>query len=82
MVNGQAGPVRIKEDIINQVNSKYVPLLVDHLNHEDLFSANNITYKYKNITLNILNYAQNFTLSNDNTKGLEVFLAFGLQSSK
>lgn len=53
MLNNEAGSRKIKSDIIGQVNSLYGPLLKDHLNHEDLISSNNITYKYRNITLNI-----------------------------
>lgn len=81
MLNNQAGTRRIKADIINQVNTLYAPLLKQHLNHEDLISSNNITYKYRNISLDILNYAKDFYLSNGNTKGLEAFFIYGLQSS-
>jgi hypothetical protein len=44
-------------------------------------STNNITYKYNNITLQFDNFAKEFEISNDNTKGLEVFFIFGLDSS-
>lgn len=63
------------------MNTLYVPLLVNHLNHEDLISSNNITYQYRNITLNFGNFAKTFQLTNKQTKGLQVFLIFGLDSS-
>jgi hypothetical protein len=81
LVNGLAGPVRIKADIENQVNAKYVPLLTYHLNHEELINSNNITYKYRNVTLNFMNYAKDFGLTNGATKGLEAFMIFGLDGS-
>jgi hypothetical protein len=33
MINNQAGPRKVKSDIINQINSFYGPMLKDHLNH-------------------------------------------------
>lgn len=82
MLNNQAGPRRIKEEIVQQINSLYGGLLKQHLNHEELISTNNITYKYRNITLNIQNFAKEFYLSNGNTKGLEAFFIYGLPSNK
>ena len=82
MINNQAGTRKIKTEIANQINALYGPLLKDHLNHEELISANNITYKYRNITLNIQNLAKEFYMSNGNTKGLEAFFIYGLPSSK
>lgn len=81
MLNNEAGSRKIKSDIAGQINNLYGPLLKDHLNHEDLISSNNITYKYRNITLTFENYAKDFYMSNGNTKGLEAFFIFGLQSS-
>lgn len=82
MINNQAGGRRIKQEIINQINTYYGSLLKDHLNHEDLISTNNITYKYRNLTINIQNLAKEFYMSNGNTKGLEAFFIYGLPSSK
>jgi hypothetical protein len=81
MINNQAGPRKIKTDIVNQINALYGPALKQHLNHEELISTNNITYKYRNITLNLQNFAKEFYLSNGNTKGLESFFIYGLPSS-
>lgn len=81
MVNNQAGAVRIRDQTENQMNALFIPLLQQHLNHEDLISSNNITYKYNNITLQFSNFAKTFGLSNGATKGLSVFLLFGLESS-
>lgn len=63
------------------MNTLFVPLLETHLNHEQLISNNNITYQYRNITMNFANYAKEFGLSNGNTKGLEAFMLFGLENS-
>jgi hypothetical protein len=70
MLNNQAGTRKIKTDVGNQINALYGPLLKQHLNHEDLISTNNVTYKYRNITLNFETYAKDFYMSNGNTKGL------------
>jgi hypothetical protein len=63
------------------MNTLFVPLLENHLNHEQLISNSSFIYQYANITMNFSNYAKDFELSNDNTKGLEAFMIFGLESS-
>jgi hypothetical protein len=55
MINNQAGNRKIKESITSQINDLYGPLLKQHLNHEDLISSQNITYKYRNINLTFTN---------------------------
>jgi hypothetical protein len=70
LINNQAGNRKVKEETINQINNLYGPLLKQHLNHEDLISTNNITYTYKNININVENYAKEFYLSNGVSKGL------------
>lgn len=81
MLNNQAGNKKIREESITQINNLYVPLLKQHLNHEDLISTNNITYTYKNVNIIVENYAKEFYLANGVTKGLESFFLFGIQSS-
>jgi hypothetical protein len=63
-----------------RINQGFGPLLKEHLNHEQLVGSNNITYKYRNITLELFNYVKTMELSNGVTKGLEVSLLFGLES--
>lgn len=51
-------------------------LLKEHLNKEDIINTMNIKYNYKNIQLPFLNAIKNYTLSNNQVKGLEAFFFF------
>jgi len=53
-----------------------------HLNHEELLKNSSIVYKWNNITLNFTNVIRDFKMNNAQTKGLEVFLLFGLEAGK
>ena len=79
MVNNMAGNRRVKDQALIEINTKFVPFLNDMLNHEDLISNNNFTYKYNDYSINFNNYVKDFELSNDDTKGLEVHLLFGIE---
>jgi hypothetical protein len=80
MLNNQAGSRRVKDQALIEMNTKFGPLLTKMLNHEDLVSSTNITYKYGNLTFQLANYAKDFGLYNGQTKGLEVHLLFGLDN--
>ena len=81
MLNNQAGTKKVRDQVLSEINTRFEPLLDDHLNHENLIRSANISYNYNGIYLQINNYAKDFYLSNGETKGLEVFLIFGLNSS-
>ena len=60
MLNNQAGSRRIKDQAQMEMSTKFAPLLTTMLNHEDLINANNITYKWGDISFNMINLAKDF----------------------
>ena len=77
MVNNKAGYRRVKDQTLIEINTKFIPFLTDMLNHEELISSNNFTYKYNDISINLINIVKEFALSNEETKGLEAHVIFG-----
>lgn len=54
--------------------------LKDHLNKEDIINTLQIKYSYKNVNINLLNAVKNYTLANNQLKGLEVFFFFEVEN--
>lgn len=54
--------------------------LKEHLNKEDIISNLNISYSYKNININFINAVKNYTLANNDVKGLEAFFFFEVEN--
>ena len=62
------------------VNEHYKTQLKEHLNKEEIINTIQIKYSYKNININFLNAVKNYTLSNNQVKGLEVFFFFEVEN--
>ena len=54
--------------------------LKEHLNKENIIGSLNIDYSYRNLHLSFLNAVKNYTLANNQVKGLEAFFFFEVEN--
>lgn len=80
MLNDHVGDKKIKQQIMDTFNQNYKVLLKEHLNKENIIGSANINYSYRNIAMNFVNAVKNYTLVNNQAKGLEAFFLFELEN--